>query len=89
MQDMTEQGFEPESFDKVVSTTALHWVENQDAVIKNAHHYLCSSGTIHFLIPARCDLFFQLTNTFAEMRISKKYEEYLIHAKTQVFDHNQ
>jgi trans-aconitate methyltransferase len=87
VQDMTEQGFEAESFDIIVSTTALHWVENQDAVLKNAHYYLGSGGQIYFLIPSRCDLFFQLTNTFSEMRMSAKYEDYLKHAKPQVFNH--
>lgn len=85
--DVTQSCFEPESFDIVVSTTALHWVEDQDAVVENTYYYLRLGGKLYFLIPTRMDLFFQYSNTFKAIKKLEKYKQYLKDAKQQIFVH--
>jgi trans-aconitate methyltransferase len=87
VQDITKYHPDFQNIDIIVSTVTLHWVEDQDSVIKHAHSYLRKGGKIYFLIPTRWDLFTQLVETFQVMKKHINYVKYLANTKPQCFVH--
>ena len=48
--DITKINFESNKFDVVLSSLALHYVENFDAIVKKISHYLKPNGTFIFSV---------------------------------------
>lgn len=62
------------SFDVITSFTALHWVHDHAAVIRNAARHLDAGGRIYFLLP-HSEYCTQFVETKKAMKSSPKYAE--------------
>lgn len=76
------------TFDLIFSNAAMHWVENQDGVIRCASKHLRPGGMLYLLIPAKANLFKQLADTRAQLISSPKYAEYLKNYEPRTFSHS-
>jgi len=77
-----------EQFDVIVSFTALHWVRDQDAVVRQAAKHLKPGGRLYFMLPVHFDLFSQLMQTRTTISSSPKYAAWLSGTESNLHLHS-